>query len=106
MKLNSPSLRWFRATAFAMALAATHAVFGQGVTTSGVSGFVTDKDGKPVSGASVTVTLVASGTRYTGTTRSTGQYTLSGLLAGGPYTVTTSSGGITGEKSDVYLELG
>jgi hypothetical protein len=106
MKLNYPSLGWIKAGAIALAFTATTAMFGQGVTTSGISGFVSDKDGKAIGGASVVATLESSGTRYTGSTRPTGQYNLSGLLAGGPYTVTTSSGGITSEKKDVYLELG
>jgi hypothetical protein len=106
MKLNYPSIGWIKAGAVALAFAATTAMFGQGVTTSGVSGFVTDKDGKAISGATVTVVLDASGARYTATSRSAGQYTLSGLVPGGPYTVTTSSGGLTAEKKDVYLDLG
>jgi hypothetical protein len=82
-------------------------MFGQGVTTSGLSGFVTDKAGKPIPGATVTVVLDASGTRYMATTRATGQYTVSGLLAGGPYTVTaTAANEPTAEKKDVYLDLG
>jgi hypothetical protein len=98
---------WIKAGAVALALSATTAVFGQGVTRSGISGFVTDKDGKPIAGANVTVVLTASDTRYTAVTRSTGQYTISGLLPGGPYTVTASAAGYpTGEKTDVYLELG
>jgi hypothetical protein len=81
-------------------------MFGQGVTTSGVSGFVTDKDGKPVAGATVSVVLDAAGTRYSATSRSSGQYTLSGLISGGPYTITTSSAGMTAEKKEIYLEIG
>src|SRR5580658_547795 len=107
MKMNYPSMRWIWAGAFALAFTAATSMFGQGVTTSGVSGFVTDKDGKPIAGASVTVVLDASGTRYTATTRSTGQYNLSGLVPGGPYTVTaTSSGYPPAERKEVYLTLG
>jgi hypothetical protein len=107
MKLNDPILGWIRSGAIALALTATTAMFGQGVTTSGVSGFVTDKDGKPIAGASVAVVLNASGSRYTATTRSTGQYTVSGLIPGGPYTVTASASGYPdGVRQDVYLQLG
>ena len=82
-------------------------MFGQGVTTSGLSGFVMDKAGHPVSGALVTVVHDASGTRYTAITRATGQYTVSGLLSGGPYTVTASSPGQPpAEKKGVYLGIG
>jgi Carboxypeptidase regulatory-like domain len=82
-------------------------MFGQGVTTSGLSGFVTDKDGKPVAGASVEVVLAASGTRYTAITRSTGQYTVSGIIPGGPYTVTAAAAGYPeATRTDIYLQLG
>jgi hypothetical protein len=81
-------------------------MFGQGVTTSGLAGFVTT-GGKPVAGATVTVVQDATGARYTAVTRSTGQYTVSGLAAGGPYTVTATASGLpTTEHKDVYLTLG
>jgi hypothetical protein len=81
-------------------------MFGQGVTTSGLSGFVTT-GGKPVPGATVTVVQDATGARYTAVTRTTGQYTVSGLAAGGPYTVTATASGLpTTERKDVYLTLG
>ena len=105
MKLFNPSLRWIWAGAAALALTATGTLFGQGVTTTGLSGFITDKDGRPVAGAEVTVVLNASGTRYTGVSRATGQYTVQGVIAGGPYTVTATSGGATASKEDVYLDL-
>jgi Carboxypeptidase regulatory-like domain len=107
MNKNYPSLRWIWAGAVALAFTATTSMFGQGVTTSGVSGFITDKDNRPVSGASVTVVMNASGTRYTATTRATGQYNVSGLVPGGPYTVTAAAPGLpTAERDDVYLTLG
>jgi hypothetical protein len=107
MKNHYPSFGWIRAGAFALVFTAPTAMFGQGVTTSGISGFVTDKDGKPIAGASVTVVMDATGTRYSGTTRSTGQYNLSGLVPGGPYTVTATAPGFPpAERKDVYLQLG
>jgi hypothetical protein len=107
MKLKFPSVRWIWAGAIALAFSATATMFGQGVTTSSLSGFVTDKDGKPVSGAAVSVVLTESGTRYSAVTRSTGQYEVSGLLPGGPYTVTATAAGYpTAEENDVYVELG
>src|SRR5580692_1501426 len=107
MKLNYPSVGWIKAGAIALAFTLTTAMFGQGVTTSGLSGFVTDKDGKPVAGASVEVVLAASGTRYTAITRSTGQYTVSGIIPGGPYTVTAAAAGYPeATRTDIYLQLG
>jgi hypothetical protein len=107
MKMHCPPVKWIWAGAVALALTTVAPMFGQGVTTSGVRGFVTDKSGNPVVGAAVTVVLDASGTRYTAVTRSTGQYTLSGLLTGGPYTVTaTAPGQPPAEKKGVYLDIG
>jgi len=80
--------------------------FAQGVTTSGINGFVTDKSGKPVAGAAVTVLHEPSGTRAATDTRANGQFTLSGLRVGGPYTVTVEAKEFQPQsRKDVYLEL-
>jgi hypothetical protein len=93
--------------AIALALITTNAMLAQGVTTAGIAGFVTDSAGKPVAGATVTVVLDAAGTRYVAKTRDTGQYTLSGLVAGGPYTVTATGTGLPpAERKDIYLGIG
>jgi len=98
--------KWILSGALAL-LATTATMFAQGVTTSGLSGFVTDQSGKAVAGATVTAVVDQTGARYTAVTRSTGQYSLTGLSAGGPYTVTaTAAGQPTAEKKDVYLHLG
>ena len=82
-------------------------MFGQGLTTSGLSGFVTDKDGNGISGATVTVVNDLTGSRSTATTRTTGQYSVSGVASGGPYTVTATSPGLPPEeKKGVFLTLG
>src|SRR5271166_3124602 len=107
MKSMFPSLRWTFAGAVALAFTATTSMLAQGVTTSGISGFVTNKSGQAISGANVTAVLDATGARYTATARSTGQYSLSGLSSGGPYTVTAAAAGLpSAEKKDVYLNLG
>lgn len=91
----------------ALSLALACSVFGQGITTSAVSGTVTDKQGKPMGGAIVTVLHEPSGTRATTTTRANGQYNFSGLRVGGPYTVSADAQGMQAEpRKDVSLELG
>jgi len=86
--------------ALSFALAGT--AFGQGITTSAMSGYVNDPSGKPVPGTAVTIVHEPSGQRSTVTTRSNGQYDISGLRVGGPYTITAN-----GEtRKDVYLDLG
>ncbi len=88
------------------ALGLTSLGFSQGFTTSALSGVVTDKQGKPIAGATVTVVHEESGTRATALTRANGQYDLSGLRVGGPYTITASAPGQPTEtQKDVYLAL-
>lgn len=106
MKFHRLFVRSVWACAIAFIAGSSTPLFGQGVTTSGISGFVTS-NGRPVAGASVTVTLTSSGTRYSAVTRTTGQYNVSGILPGGPYTVSAASSGLPSvEKTDVYVELG
>ena len=101
-------LRLIIAGVFTLVLGiATTTTFGQGVTTSGINGFVTDKQGKPVAGATVTVTATATGARYQARSRESGAYNLSGLQPGGPYTVTVAALNYTPtSKTDVYLDIG
>ena len=91
----------------AAALTLATSLFGQGITSSAVSGFVTNKQGAPAAGATVTALHEPTGTVATTTVRATGQYNLSGLRPGGPYTVTvTAAGQAPVVKKDVFLELG
>ncbi len=90
----------------ALCFAATSAVFGQGITTAAINGVVSDATGKPVAGATVTVLHEPSGTKTTTVTRPTGQYYVSGLRVGGPYTVTASGPGVTAAaQKDIYISL-
>ena len=59
-------------------------------TTSSIRGTVM-QNGAPVTGATVSVTDVSSGTRSTTVTDSTGGFNLAGLRVGGPYTVNVDS---------------
>src|SRR5471032_2265427 len=107
MKLKKLSSSCIWSVAIALTLALANSMFAQGVTTSGLSGFVTDKSGKAITGATVTVVQNSTGARYIATTRTTGQYSLSGLATGGPYTVTATAPSYPpAEKKDVYLALG
>ena len=56
------------------------------VTTSSMSGQVTDANGAVI-GATVIATHSSSGTTYGTTTNSEGRYNLNGMRVGGPYTV-------------------
>src|ERR1019366_9707601 len=105
--MQKPSCSKYLLTAIiAFSLTLASSVFGQGVTTSEINGFVTDKTGTPVSGATVTVVHDASGTRASTVTRSSGQYSISGLRVGGPYTVTVAAKGFEAStQNEVYLGL-
>ncbi len=79
----------------------------QGVTTSGLSGFVFDASGEPVEGATVIAVHQPSGTRYGTSARAGGAYVLPNLRIGGPYTVTASFLGFQDAvEIDVSLQLG
>jgi len=99
-------IKMFFAGAAALWLAISTPVFGQGNTTSALNGTVTDKSGHPLAGATITIVHEASGTRDVTTTRSNGQYNISGLRVGGPYSVTASAKDLQPEtRSDLYLNL-
>ncbi|HUR59726.1 MAG TPA: TonB-dependent receptor [Opitutaceae bacterium] len=92
----------------ALSLALAGAALGQGITTSAISGSVTDKQGAPVSGATITAVHEPSGTRSITTSRANGQYNFSGLRVGGPYTITATGaqGTQPDSRKELYLELG
>ena len=76
----------FLAVAFLITIAT---VMQAQVTTSSMSGRVTDVDGTVI-GATVVATHVPSGTTYGTVTNIEGRYNLNGMRVGGPYTVEVS----------------
>ena len=75
-------------------------------TTSEIQGLLTGPGG-PLSGASVQVIHVPSGTKYSTTSRKDGRYNLSNLRVGGPYSITVSFVGLKSETQDnISLALG
>ena len=72
----------------ALVLLGTTAMMSQ-VTSSSMSGRVTDVDG-PVMGATVVAIHVPSGTKYGTITNDEGRFNLPGMRVGGPYTVDVS----------------
>lgn len=90
---KSNPLKFLLAGALALWLAVGSLTMGQGITTSAINGFITDNQGKPVAGAAITILHEPSGTRATTISRATGQYTMSGLRVGGPYTVSVAATG-------------
>lgn len=82
-------------------------VAAQGVTTSSITGFVTDAQNAPLSGAAVIAVHEPSATRYTAVTRNDGRFFIPGMRVGGPYTVSVSFIGYAAQTRDnVSLTLG
>lgn len=81
--------------------------FAQGITTGAVVGTVTNATGQPVVGAVVNVVHEPSGTRASGVTRANGQFNISGLRVGGPFTVTIDAPSYAqGVRREVYVDVG
>ena len=79
------------------------------VTTSGINGKVTlgDANGETAIGATVQAVHQPSGTRYGAVTNVEGRYSIQGMRAGGPYTVTVSYiGSQTKTFEGITLTLG
>ena len=87
---------------FVMAVSVAHAQ----VTTSSMSGRVTDADGEVI-GATVIAIHVPTGTRYGTSTNVEGRFSLTGMRVGGPYTVEVSFIGYgTHTTENITLQLG
>lgn len=82
-------------------------MFGQGATTSSLSGIVTDSRGEPLPGASIVAVHVPSGTQYATITDNAGNYRIQNMRVGGPYKVTVSFIGYgSNTYTDIHLKLG
>jgi len=77
------------------------------VTTSSISGKVTDSSGAELIGATVIATHVPSGTEYGVITRVDGKYNINNMNPGGPYSLVVSYIGYQGSTTEnIYLNLG
>lgn len=77
------------------------------VTTSSITGKVTDAAGEELIGAAVEAVHLPSGTQYGTVTSATGNFTIPGMRVGGPYKITVSYIGYqTFVQEGVNLSLG
>ncbi|MDN3549788.1 TonB-dependent receptor [Mucilaginibacter aquaedulcis] len=77
------------------------------ITTSLVSGKVTDQKGVTLPGVTVTVLNTSTGTRYGAQSNSDGRYTIANVNPGGPYTISASFVGFKkDERTNITLSLG
>lgn len=74
-------------------------------TTAAIGGQVTGADGKPISGASVSILHKESGSSNKLLTDAEGRYAARGLRVGGPYTIVVAKGNDKETREDVYLQL-
>ncbi len=82
-------------------------LFAQGITTAGIQGVVTDRNGDPLPGANVVAVHNPSGSVYGTSTRANGRFNITGMRVGGPYTISASFIGYNKQiQENVYLELG
>lgn len=82
------------------------AVFGQGVTTSSISGKVVDNSGEVVPMANVVAIHTPSGTQYGTTSMEDGSFQIRNMRVGGPYSViVTFVGYQNAEETGIYLQL-
>lgn len=93
--------------AFMMLVMSTGLALSQGVTTSGISGVVTEANGQPLPGANVVATHLPSGTRYGAVSNLEGKYSIPGMRVGGPYRLSVSFIGFSTQEVDgLVLSLG
>ncbi len=82
-------------------------IMAQGVTSSAFNGLITDSDGNPIVGATVTALHVPTGTVYTAVSRQDGLFNIPAVKVGGPYTITVSMEPFkTQEVKGIILKLG
>ena len=77
------------------------------VTTSSLSGKITDDKGEALPGATVVAVHVPSGTQYAALCDNAGNYRIQNMRVGGPYKITVSFVGYsTSTITDINLKLG
>lgn len=81
--------------------------FSQGVTTSSLTGKITDESGEVLPGAYVVAVHMPSGTRYSTISNNEGRYFIPSMRVGGPYTIEVSFLGYSTKQVDnINLSLG
>ncbi len=82
-------------------------VHGQGVTTGGMNGKITDEKGEVLPGATVIAIHTPTGSRYGNVSDLSGFFRIPNMKAGGPYKVTISFVGYDNfEQDNIFIALG
>ena len=81
-------------------------VQAQGITTGGITGFVTDSAGNPLENATIAITNKTTGFTTRATSREGGRYNLTSLEVGGPYTLEARRIGFAPSTRDnIFVQL-
>jgi Carboxypeptidase regulatory-like domain len=82
-------------------------MYGQGATTSSLTGRIVESKGQAMPGATILATHVPSGTTYGALTNNEGFFTIQGMRPGGPYKIEVSFVGYSKKTfTDITLLLG
>jgi hypothetical protein len=74
-------------------------------TTSAIGGRISGADGKPASGATISIVHTESGSVSNVVTDAEGRYVARGLRVGGPYTITITKNGVSEKREGVFIQL-
>lgn len=106
MTMQKSVLKYLLTAVIAVGLAVASSAYGQGLTSSSLSGVVNDNSGKPVSGATVVAFYAPTNSSKTTTTNTAGRFLIQGLRVGGPYTVSVNANGFKpASHQDISLAL-
>jgi len=94
-------------TLLLLLLLTAHLGWGQGTTTSSMTGTITDQTGAGLPGATVIAVHTPTNTQYVSPTNAQGRFNLQNMRVGGPYTVRISFVGYQEvTRSNIALTLG
>ena len=105
--IQTQTMKIFKNLLFVALFFISAIVYGQGVTSSSMSGKITDVKSQPLPGAAVIAIHTSTGTRYGADVDFDGFFRISNMKVGGPYKVTISYLGYKNyEVNNIFLNLG
>ncbi|OUJ73140.1 TonB-dependent receptor [Hymenobacter crusticola] len=90
-----------------LTLLSVHTGWSQGITTSSMTGVITDQSGAGLPGATVIAVHTPTNTQYVAPTNSDGRFNLQNMRVGGPYTIRVTFVGYQDvTREGIFLTLG
>ncbi len=97
----------FKIVLFVAMILASATAMAQGVTTSSMSGKITDINGEPLPGAAIVAVHTPTGSTYGNDSDFDGYFRIANMRVGGPYTITVSYIGFKKYvQKNIFLTLG